>query len=45
MQDNNVEIIFDAISENEGFARMVAAAFVTKLDPTLEQYLRRLLTA
>ncbi len=37
MQDNNVEIIFDAISENEGFARMVAAAFVTKLDPTLEE--------
>ena len=37
MQENNVEIIFDAISENESFARVVAAAFVTKLDPTLEE--------
>ncbi len=37
MHENNVEIIFDAKSENEGFARMVAAAFVTKLDPTLEE--------
>lgn len=28
---------FDAISENEGLARVVIAAFLTRLDPTLEQ--------
>ncbi len=28
---------FDAISENEGLARIVIAAFLTRLDPTLEQ--------
>jgi len=51
MLENNVEVIFDAKSENESFARVVAAAFVTKLDPTLEeisdikqQCQRRLLT-
>ena len=33
MQENNVDVIFDAISENESFARVVAAAFVTRLDP------------
>jgi len=32
MQENNVDVIFDAISENESFARVVAAAFVTRLD-------------
>lgn len=37
MQENNVEVIFDAISENESFARVVAAAFITNLDPTLEE--------
>ena len=37
MQENNVDVIFDAISENESFARVVAAAFVTRLDPTLEE--------
>ena len=37
MLENNVEVIFDAKSENESFARVVAAAFVTKLDPTLEE--------
>ena len=30
MQENNVDVIFDAISENESFARVVAAAFVIK---------------
>ena len=49
MQENNVDVIFDAISENESFARVVAAAFVTRLDPTLEeiskqQYQRQLPT-
>lgn len=28
---------FDAISENESLARVVIAAFLTRLDPTLEQ--------
>ena len=28
---------FDALSENEGFARVAVAAFVTQLDPTLEE--------
>ena len=37
MQENNVDVIFDAISENESFARVVAAAFETRLDPTLEE--------
>lgn len=37
MHENNVEIVFDAKSENESFARVVAAAFVTRLDPTLEE--------
>ena len=37
MLENNVEVIFDEKSENESFARVVAAAFVTKLDPTLEE--------
>ena len=31
MYENNVEIVFDAKSENESFARVAAAAFVTKL--------------
>lgn len=32
-----MKLEFDAISENEGLARVVAAAFLTRLDPTLEQ--------
>ena len=35
--DNSMEIIFDAKSENESFARVVAAAFCTRLDPTVEE--------
>ncbi|MGN0316350.1 MAG: anti-sigma F factor [Lachnospira sp.] len=34
---NTAEIVFDAISENESFARVVAASFVTPLDPTIEE--------
>ena len=34
---NEMEIIFDAISENEGFARTCVAAFCLQLDPTLEE--------
>lgn len=35
--DNYCEITFDSKSENEGFARVVAASFCTGLDPTLEE--------
>ena len=34
---NEMELIFDGISDNEGFARIAVAAFVTKLNPTLEE--------
>ena len=38
VNDNNVcEISFLALSENEGFARMVASAFVLPGNPTLEE--------
>ena len=35
--DNEVTLRFPALSQNEGFARMAAAAFVTRLDPTIEE--------
>lgn len=35
--DNQVTLRFPALSVNEGFARMTTAAFVTRLDPTLEE--------
>lgn len=34
---NEMEIIFDAISDNEAFARVAVAAFVSHLNPTLEE--------
>ena len=34
---NKVMMEFDAVSENEGLARVCVAAFVTRLDPTLEE--------
>ncbi len=34
---NEMRIEFDAKSANEGFARVAAAAFVTQLDPTLDE--------
>lgn len=34
---NEISIEFDAISENEGLARVVIAAFAAHLDPTLDQ--------
>lgn len=34
---NEMEIIFDAVSDNEGFARVAVAAFISHLDPTLEE--------
>lgn len=34
---NRFKIEFDAISENEGLARVCVAAFAARLDPTLEE--------
>lgn len=34
---NEMELIFSAKSENEGFARVAVAAFMTQLNPTLEE--------
>ena len=37
MRDTNeMEVIFDSRSENEGFARVAVAAFLTQLNPTVE---------
>lgn len=35
--DNYAELVFDAISENEAFARVVVSGFIMPLDPTLDQ--------
>ena len=34
---NEMTLAFDSISQNEGFARVAVAAFVTQLNPTLEE--------
>lgn len=34
---NEMLVEFDAVGENEGFARVVIAAFVSKVNPTLEE--------
>lgn len=34
---NEMELSFDAISDNEAFARVAVAAFVSHLDPTVEE--------
>ena len=34
---NEMEVIFDSKSVNEGFARVAVAAFMTQLNPTLEE--------
>lgn len=34
---DRIKIEFDAVSENEGFARVCVATFATRLDPTLEE--------
>ena len=36
-ETNEMEIMFDALSENEGFARVAVAAFMTGMNPTLEE--------
>jgi stage II sporulation protein AB (anti-sigma F factor) len=35
--ENNISMTFDAKSENESLARVMVAAFLTGLDPTLEE--------
>lgn len=35
--NNQMVVEFDSVSKNEGFARVVVAAFVTRLNPTLEE--------
>lgn len=35
--NNEMELIFDAVSSNEGMARVAVAAFVSHLNPTLEE--------
>lgn len=34
---NEMQIVFDARSENEGFARVAVAAFISPLDPTMDE--------
>ena len=34
---NEMEIIFDSRSSNEGFARVAVASFMTQLNPTVEE--------
>lgn len=34
---NEMELVFDSRSVNEGFARVAVAAFMTQLNPTLEE--------
>ena len=34
---NEMEVVFDSKSANEGFARVTVAAFMTQLNPTLEE--------
>ena len=36
-QNNEIEIRFDSRSENEGFARVSVASFLTQLNPTVEE--------
>ena len=36
-EKNEMEILFDAVSSNESFARVAVAAFVSHLNPTLEE--------
>ena len=36
-QNNEMEIRFDSRSENEGFARVLVASFLTQLNPTVEE--------
>lgn len=35
--ENNMKIELEALAENEGFARVAVAAFITPLNPTMEE--------
>ena len=37
MEENRVCIEFESRSQNEGFARVAVSAFVSQLDPTIEE--------
>jgi stage II sporulation protein AB (anti-sigma F factor) len=37
MRENKIQITFPAITENERMARMIAAVFLTEMDPTMEE--------
>lgn len=37
MRENNMKIEFDALSENESFARLAIAGFMASANPTLEE--------
>ena len=37
MKNNEMHLTFPAMSENEAFARMTAAAFAAQLNPTVEE--------
>lgn len=37
MYDNEMHLTFSSRSQNEGFARVVAGAFASQLDPTIEE--------
>ena len=37
MYENRIKIEFESKSENESFARVAVAAFVSQLDPTIEE--------
>lgn len=37
MGENKMKIAFSSKSENEGFARVAVAAFVSQLDPTIDE--------
>ena len=37
VQENHMQVHFDAKSVNEGLARMVVTAFMTNMNPTLDQ--------
>lgn len=37
MYDNKVKIEFESKSQNEGFARVAVSAFISQIDPTLDE--------
>ena len=37
METNEMVLVFDSKSQNEAFARLVASAFASQLDPTIEE--------